>query len=334
MSAMFCFASCGKISDDVNGENKEDTIDTDTVNTEQSLILAVYFSCTGTTKRLAEYAADALGARLHEIVPETPYTSADLNYSDNACRANREQNNPSARPAIKNGVENMEKYDVILLGYPIWWGQAPKIIYTFLEAYDFSGKTIVPFCTSHSSGIGTSDANLHALAPNANWKSGKRFAGSESKNDILQWLESLNIPRAKSASSFNLSAGKNGKAPTVTLNSGYEMPTVGLGTYSLLGDVCVNSVVSALQKRDTPVLSGKRCCSVFSQFGNRNGSVVSPRRQRAYCRAVCRPGNCTDSPSPRQIARAGNFAVGFAERRGGHSRFKQSGAYQREHCAL
>ncbi|MDR0713256.1 MAG: NAD(P)H-dependent oxidoreductase [Bacteroidales bacterium] len=181
LSAMLIFASCEETPNDVNDDK------------EQSRVLVVYFSCTGTTKRLAEYAADILVAGIHEIVPEVPYTSADLNYSNDDCRANREQNNPSARPAIKNGMENMEKYDVILLGYPIWWGQAPKIIYTFLETYDFSGKTIVPFCTSGSSGIGTSDTNLHALAPGINWMSGRRFSGSETKNGISQWIESLNV---------------------------------------------------------------------------------------------------------------------------------------------
>ncbi|MHB9292831.1 hypothetical protein Holit_01942 [Hollandina sp. SP2] len=209
--------------------------------------LVAYFSCTGTTKRLAEYAADIFDADIHEIVPETPYTSADLNYSNNDCRANREQNNLSTRPTIKNSVENMGNYDVIFLGYPIWWGQAPKIIYTFLESYDFSGKTIIPFCTSHSSGIGSSDTNLHVLASSANWISGRRFSGSASKTNVSEWIDSLNLKSNKSVSSFNLSAGENGKAPTVTLNSGYEMPIVGLGTYSLLGDVCVNSVVAALQ---------------------------------------------------------------------------------------
>jgi flavodoxin len=102
----------------MNDETKETA--TDTVSAEQLRMLAVYFSCTGTTKRLAEYASDILDADIHEIVPETPYTSADLNYSDNNFRATREQNNPSIRSAIENEVENMEKYDVILLGYQIW----------------------------------------------------------------------------------------------------------------------------------------------------------------------------------------------------------------------
>ena len=105
-----------------------------------------------------------MNADLYEIIPEDPYTEEDLAYYTDG-RADQEQNNPDARPAISGEVENMAQYDVVLLGYPIWHGQAPRIISTFLESYDFSGKTIVPFCTSHSSGIGSSDDDLHSLAP-------------------------------------------------------------------------------------------------------------------------------------------------------------------------
>ena len=116
-------------------------------------ILVVYFSCTNTTKTLAEYAAEILDADLYEIVPETPYTEEDLAYYTNG-RADQEQKDPMARPAISGGVENMDAYDTIILGFPIWHGQAPRIISTFLESYDFAEKTMIPFCTSHSSGIG------------------------------------------------------------------------------------------------------------------------------------------------------------------------------------
>lgn len=160
---------------------------TEPPETQGEKILVVYFSATGTTKTLAEYAADILNADIYEIVPQDPYTEEDLAYYTGG-RADKEQNDPSVRPAISGSVENMEQYDTILLGYPIWHGQAPRIISTFLESYDFSDKTILPFCTSHSSGIGSSDTNLHSLTPNANWLNGERFAGGTSKETITVWL--------------------------------------------------------------------------------------------------------------------------------------------------
>ncbi len=115
-------------------------------------IFVAYFSATGTTEGIAKHIQTILDADIYEIEAADPYTAADLNYNSD-CRANREQNDPKARPQITGSVTDMNKYDAIFLGYPIWWGQAPKIIYTFLESYDFSGKTIIPFCTSGSSGI-------------------------------------------------------------------------------------------------------------------------------------------------------------------------------------
>lgn len=211
-------------------------------------VLVVYFSCTETTRGIAEQVAAITGGSTHRIEPKVAYTSADLDYNNPSSRANREQNDPSARPEIGNRVEGLSDYDVIMLGYPIWWGKAPKIIATFLESYDLSAKTLVPFCTSHSSGIGTSDSDLHASAPQAVWKPGKRFAGGESREVIGAWIESLELDEDEhDVGVFDLAAGENGKAPTVRLNSGYDMPVVGLGTYSLLGAECVNSVVSALR---------------------------------------------------------------------------------------
>lgn len=143
-------------------------------------------SATGTTKPLAEYAAEILGADIYEIIAEEPYTEADLAYYTGG-RADQEQNDSNARPAISGSVENMDSYDTILLGYPIWHGQAPRIISTFLESYDFSGKIIVPFCTSHSSGIGSSAANLHELCPDTvEWVEGRRFeAGTSGDTDCI-----------------------------------------------------------------------------------------------------------------------------------------------------
>lgn len=225
-------------------------------NTENS-ILVVYFSATGTTKPIAEYAADILNADIYEIVPDDPYTEEDLAYYTNG-RADREQNDSSARPAISGGVENMQQYDTILLGYPIWHGQAPRIISTFLESYDFSGKTILPFCTSHSSDIGTSDTNLHSLVENANWLDGRRFAGGTTKDEIAAWLDEMEITPAKKTTNV---AVFDFESRTVMLNSGYEMPINGLGTYSLHGAECIDSVKSALS-------SGVRLIDTASAYGN------------------------------------------------------------------
>ena len=152
--------------------------------------LVVYFSATGTTRAVAERAAEALGADLHEILPADPYTAEDLAYYTDG-RCDREQADPNARPAIANTVDNLAQYDRILLGYPIWHGQAPRILSTFLEQYDLTGKTIAPFCTSASSGIGSSAVNLHALAPQASWLDGRRFGANPSDDDLQSWLRGL-----------------------------------------------------------------------------------------------------------------------------------------------
>ena len=158
--------------------------------TNNPKVLIVYFSATNTTKRVAEAINSQIsGSDIYQIIPAVPYTSADLNYNTD-CRANREQNDPTARPLISGSIENIEQYDVIFIGYPIWWGQAPKIIYTFFESYnyDFDGVTIIPFCTSGSSGIGSSATNLHTLALKANWKSGARISG----NNVNALIEQMN----------------------------------------------------------------------------------------------------------------------------------------------
>ena len=218
--------------------------------------LVAYFSATNTTRPLAEYAADILGADLVEIVPEVPYTDADLAYYTNG-RADREQNDSSASPAISGSVENMADYDVIFLGYPIWHGQPPRIISTFLESYDLAGKTIIPFCTSHSSGY--SDSSIKSLAPGANWIAGRRFAGRTSRSTVEEWINGLELP--KPAVPATNPAAFNFETKSVTLNSGYEMPINGLGTYSLHGETCVNSVKSALS-------SGVRLIDTASAYGN------------------------------------------------------------------
>lgn len=157
-------------------------------------ILVTYFSCTGNTEKVAQDIADELGADIYEIVPEEPYTSADLDSNDSSSRANLEQNDDASRPAISGSAENMEDYGIVFLGYPIWWGEAPKIIHTFLESYDFSGKTIIPFCTSGSVDIGSSATNLHDLTSDtANWLDGARFPSGAARQTVVEWIEDLPI---------------------------------------------------------------------------------------------------------------------------------------------
>lgn len=156
-------------------------------------ILVAYFSATGSTRGVAEHIADIVGADLFEIVPEKPYTGADLDYRDASSRASREQDDPAARPAIHGEVEDMGQYGVVFLGYPIWHGQVPKIISTFLEGCDLSGKTVIPFCTSGGSGIDGSEGALNALAPQARWRSGERFGAGASREAVKDWVDSLEL---------------------------------------------------------------------------------------------------------------------------------------------
>lgn len=155
--------------------------------TTESKVLVVYFSATGNTKAIAESIADGLQADIYEIVPEEPYTDADLNYNDNNSRCTLEMNDSSARPEISGTVDHFEQYDTVFLGYPIWWGEAPRILDTFVESYDFSDKTVIPFCTSASSGISSSADTLKKLAGSGNWLNGKRFNGTESVDEVLEW---------------------------------------------------------------------------------------------------------------------------------------------------
>lgn len=158
-----------------------------------SRILVAYFSATNTTEGVAEHIANGLNAELYEIVPQEPYTDADLDYNDNSSRSTIEMNDPDARPAISGSVENMDQYDIVFLGYPIWWGEAPRIVSTFIESYDFSGKTIVPFCTSGGSGIGSSAANLEELTSGTAWLEGQRLNGGDSQDTVMEWVNELEL---------------------------------------------------------------------------------------------------------------------------------------------
>ncbi len=176
--ALFFVNGCGK------EDNKSNNNSNNAKATDNSVVL--YFSATGTTKKIAERIASKSGSELIEIIPKVAYTSDDLNYKSD-CRANREQNDSNARPEIKNTID-ISKYDVIYLGYPIWWGTNPKIILTLLDNYDFTGKTIIPFCTSGSTGISGSVNDLRNYNSLLEIKDGKRFSANDGDDEIINFI--------------------------------------------------------------------------------------------------------------------------------------------------
>ena len=158
-----------------------------------SRILVVFFSPEKTVCSAAIAAANALGSEIFEIKPAEPYTAEDLNYHDRQSRTSIEMNDPASRPEIEE-LPVLDRFDTILLGYPIWWGQAPRILCTFVESVDLSGKTVIPFCTSGSSGAGSSAVNLQKLgSETAVWLDAKRFNNGSTKEDVYAWAESLNL---------------------------------------------------------------------------------------------------------------------------------------------
>ena len=152
-------------------------------------VLVAYFSATGNTASVAERLAKAANADLFEIKPQQPYTAADLNWRNDQSRSSLEMKDRGSRPEIASKVENMEKYNVVFVGFPIWWYREPSIIDTFIESYDFGAKTVIPFATSGGSGMGDSSENIQKLAPNASVKNGKRFPADVSGDELKTWAQ-------------------------------------------------------------------------------------------------------------------------------------------------
>lgn len=201
---------------DLNGDEKWDVYDLCMMRralvdnmpvTTNSDTLVVYFSRTGNTEKIAEYLIDLTGADSYVIRAAVPYTDEDIAYSNPSCRANQEQNDKTVRPEIAETPDSIDCYDTVFIGYPIWWGEEPRIIDTFLESYDFSDKTVIPFCTSASSGIGASEKNIADLVPIGEQLSGKRFGASASADDVAAWYESL--PLEKSEQKLQIAVGEN-----------------------------------------------------------------------------------------------------------------------------
>ena len=170
-------------------------VQSEETNGAASNVLVVYYSATGNTEEAAGYIAELTGGDLFELEPTDPYTDADLNYGDPDSRVSREYADESLRDValVADTVENWEDYDTVFVGFPIWWGIAAWPVDTFVEANDFTGKTMIPFCTSASSGLGQSGELLAELAGTGDWQEGTRFRSSVSEDDVRTWLDELGL---------------------------------------------------------------------------------------------------------------------------------------------
>lgn len=157
--------------------------------------IVVYFSCTGNTKAVAEIIVEKQGADIYEIIPEQPYTDEDLDYGNRSSRSTKEQNDSSSRPAISGSID-LSGYDTVYVGYPIWWADMPRIMYTFFDTYDLSGKTVAPFCTSGGSGLSGTPKTISELEPDANVTSGLHVSGysaDDAGKDVADWLSEIGL---------------------------------------------------------------------------------------------------------------------------------------------
>lgn len=168
-----------------------------TTDGETGKTLVVYFSATGSTKTVANYIAETAGVDLFELEPVEPYTDEDLNYNDSNSRVSREHDNESLRDVelVKVTPDNWDSYDTILIGYPIWWGIAAWPVDNFVKGNDFSGKTVIPFCTSASSGLGQSGTLLEQMAGTGTWQEGQRFSSGASATEVQDWVNSLGLAK-------------------------------------------------------------------------------------------------------------------------------------------
>ena len=210
---------------DLNGDERLDVADLCIMKREvlkayiniktKSSTLVAYFSRTGNTEKIAEYLIDITNADSYVIEAAVPYTDEDIEYNNDNCRANREQNDKTVRPEIANPIASIDNYDTIFLGYPIWWGQEPRIIDTFLESYDFTEKTVIPFCTSGSSGIGTSEKNISELVTIGNQLEGRRFPANATNENVKVWYDTLPLNNVNADNKLKISV--NGEKLTATL---------------------------------------------------------------------------------------------------------------------
>ena len=171
-------------------EEQSQNADTDASTGADTIV--VYFSATGTTKGVADRIASVPNADVFELISAEPYSDADLDWNDRNSRTTIEMNDSNVRPAIANDTVDLDSYATVYIGYPIWWGDAPRIMSTFVEAHDLGGKTVIPFCTSGGSGIGRSGENLASQAGSGNWLDGGRLEAGISDSEIQDWINSIN----------------------------------------------------------------------------------------------------------------------------------------------
>lgn len=201
VTALGLLAGCGSTADDTQNSNTaSDTHEDSAADNAAELsrsgnVLVVYYSATGNTREVANYIAEATGGDLFELEPTEPYTDDDLDWTDDNSRVTREHEDESLRNVelVSTTVENWESYDTVFIGYPIWWGIAAWPVDQFVENNDFTGKTVIPFCTSSSSGIGNSGNLLAGLAGTGNWQDGERFRSGADEADVQEWVESLGL---------------------------------------------------------------------------------------------------------------------------------------------
>ena len=202
---MGLLAGCGSSSEDKQKATDNHTSQTgdegqpsdNSTKAGDGKVLVVYYSATGSTKEVAETIADSTGGDLFEIQPKEPYTDDDLNYNDKNSRVSREHENEDERDVelVSTTVDNWDSYDTVFIGYPIWWGTAAWPVDNFVKENDFTGKTVIPFCTSASSGIGDSGNQLEKMAGTGDWQEGQRFRSGASEADVTEWVDSLGLKK-------------------------------------------------------------------------------------------------------------------------------------------
>ena len=193
---IFSLTACGSKDPDVHPDagqtdvKPSQSVSGDIPSAEKGTLVVV-FSATGNTRAVADIIAEHTGADIYEIIPKEPYSEEDLNWHDKKSRSTIEMNDPGSRPEIGSEKISLDGYSTIFIGYPIWWGEEPRILCTFVESHDFTDKTVIPFCTSGGSGMGRSGEDLAKLAGTGNWLKGTRHSGSISEDELLAWVEGL-----------------------------------------------------------------------------------------------------------------------------------------------